>query len=277
VTVVPSVTLNNGVTIPQLGYGVFQIPPEQTKDAVLAALDAGYRHIDGAQGYRNEREVGEAIAESGIDPAEIFLTSKLSNAYLTEDEARRSIDQTIEDSGVKRPDLFLLHWPLPTVRDFMVVWRTIEEAYACGVFRAVGVSNFHVPHLERLFAESDLVPAVNQIELHPYLSQVPLREFGDLHGIVTEAWSPLGQGLLLEDDTIRAIASEVDRAPAQVVLRWHLQSGIVVFPKSSTPARMRENLAVFDFELSDDQMARVHALNRDERTGMNPDTWRYRY
>ncbi|MDT0144538.1 aldo/keto reductase [Microbacterium sp. PRC9] len=273
----PQIVLNNGVSIPQLGFGVFQIEPEDTKAAVLAALEAGYRHIDGAQGYRNEREVGEAIAESGIDPAEIFLTSKLSNAHLTYDEAHRAIDQTIVDAGVKTPDLFLLHWPLPTVRDYMIVWRAVEEAYRDGIFPAVGVSNFHIPHLERLLGDSDIVPAVNQIELHPYLSQKPIRDFDEAHGIVTEAWSPIGQGLLLKDDVIGGIAAELGRTPAQVVLRWHLQSGIVVFPKSSTPERMRENIALFDFELTADQMAAIDALNRDQRTGMDPDTFRYKF
>ena len=274
---IPDITLNNGVKIPQLGFGVFQVEPDDTKAIVLQALDVGYRHIDGAQGYRNEKEVGEAIAESGIDPDEIFLTGKLSNAHLTYDEARRAIDRTLEDAGVKKPDLFLIHWPMSTVRDFMVVWRAIEEAYADGVFRAIGVSNFHLEHLERLAAESDIVPVVNQIELHPYLSQLPLRTYGAEHGIVTEAWSPIGQGLLLGDDTIRSIAAEVDRTPAQVVLRWHIQEGIIVFPKSSSPERMRENIALFDFELSTRQVDAISSLNRDQRTGADPDSFRYKF
>ena len=222
---IPAITLNNGVRIPQLGFGVFQVEPDDAKATVLEALEVGYRHIDGAQGYRNEKEVGEAIAESGIDPDEIFLTGKLSNAHLTYDEARRAIDQTLADSGVKKPDLFLVHWPLSMVRDFMVVWRAIEEAYAEGAFRAIGVSNFHIPHLERLAAESEIVPAVNQIELHPYLSQVPLRKYNAEHGIVTEAWSSDRAGSAAAGRDRSRDRRRMDRTPAQVVLRWHIQEG----------------------------------------------------
>lgn len=274
---VPTLTLNSGVQIPQLGYGVFQIEPAETEASVLAALEVGYRHIDGAQGYRNEKEVGDAVERSGIDPADIFLTSKLGNAHLTYDDARRAIDLTLTELRVKKPDLFLLHWPMPTVRDFMLVWRSIEDAFDDGAFRAIGVSNFHIPHLERLSAEARLAPTVNQIELHPHLSQRPIRDYDDAHGIVTEAWSPLGQGLLVKDETIGRIAADIGRTPAQVVLRWHIQSGIVVFPKSTNPARMRENFEIFDFVLTDEQMATIDALNRDERTGMDPDTFRYRF
>lgn len=272
---IPEITLNNGVRIPQLGFGVFQLEGDGTVDTIVNALRVGYRHIDTAQGYRNEREVGDAIEKSGIDPDEIFLTSKLGNAHITYDDARRAIDGTLDALRVKKPDLFLIHWPLPTVRDYTVVWRALEEAYADGTFRAIGVSNFHAPHLERLAEESEIVPAVNQIEVHPYLSQSALRAYNAEHGIATEAWSPIAQGLVLGDETISAIAHRVGRTPAQVVLRWHVQLGNIVFPKSATPSRMKENIELFDFELSADDMEAVGALNRDERTGGDPDTFRY--
>ncbi len=275
-TPTPTRTLRSGVEIPQFGFGVFQIPPEQTEAAVLDAIRAGYRHIDGAQGYRNEREVHRAIARSGVDPAEVFFTDKLGNAYLEYDEARRAIDESVALAGDKQIDLFLLHWPLPTVRDFMVVWRAITAAFDDGAFRAIGVSNFHAPHLERLFAESDHHPDVNQIELHPYLTQAALRAFDAEHDIVTEAWSPIAQGLVLADPVVRAVAAESGRTPAQVVLRWHLQLGNVVFPRSTSPHRIRENLgAVAGADLSADQMARLSALDRGQRTGGDPDTFRF--
>lgn len=271
----PQIELNNGVRIPQLGFGVFQVPAEDTVDVVLAALHAGYRHIDAAQGYRNEKEVGDAIERSGIDPDEIFVTSKLGNAHITYDDAQRAIDGSLSAIRLKTPDLFLIHWPLATVRDFMVVWRALEERHADGTFPAIGVSNFHAPHLERLLEESDIVPAVNQIEVHPYLTQQSLRALNAAHGIVTEAWSPIAQGLVLTDPVIVEIAQRLGRSPAQVVLRWHVQAGTVVFPKSASPERMAENFAIFDFELDQDDVLRISALNRDERTGGDPDTFRY--
>lgn len=272
---IPEITLNNGVRIPQLGFGVFQIEGPTATDTILAALEAGYRHIDTAQGYRNEKEVGDAIERSGIDPDEIFVTSKLGNAHITYDDARRAIDGTLAALRVKKPDMFLVHWPLPTVRDYVVVWRALEEAYADGTFRSIGVSNFQVPHLERLAEESDIVPVVNQIELHPYLVQTGLRAYHAEHGIVTEAWSPIGQGLVLDDEVVRDIASRYDRSPAQVVLRWHLQLGNVVFPKSSSPQRMAENLSLFDFTLDDEDVDAITARDRNHRTGGDPDTFRY--
>jgi 2,5-diketo-D-gluconate reductase A len=276
-TSIPNIALNNGVLIPQVGFGVFQIPPAETEAAVLHALEAGYRHIDTAQGYGNEREVGDAIERSGIDPAGVFVTSKLGLAHLTYDESRRAIDETTAALRVKKADLFLVHWPLPTVRDYTIVWRAIVDAYAEGAFRAVGVSNFHRDHLERIRDVSPVVPAVNQIELHPFLTQEPLRRYGAEHGIVTEAWSPIAQGLVLTDPVIVGIAEGVERSAAQVVLRWHVQQGTIVFPKSTTPERIAENIRLFDFALDDDQMAAISALNRNQRTGGDPDTFSYKY
>jgi 2,5-diketo-D-gluconate reductase A len=271
---VPDIPLSNGVEIPQLGFGVFQIEPDDTVSAVTTALEIGYRHIDTAQGYRNEREVARAIERSGIDPSEVFVTSKLSNDHLTYDDARRAIAETVQAFGAKLVDLFLVHWPLPTVRDFMVVWRALEQAYQDGKFRAIGVSNFQVHHLDRLLDQASIKPVVNQIELHPYLTQETLRAYGNEHQVATEAWSPIAQGLILEDATIRSIAGRLGKTPAQVVLRWHIQIGNIVFPKSTTPARIRENFEIFDFELSEDDVAAINALNKDLRTGPDPDTFR---
>ncbi len=272
---VPSVKLNNGVEIPQLGFGVFQVPPEETAQAVTTALQIGYRHIDTAEMYRNEKQVGDAIARSGLPREEIFVTSKLNNNNLTYDDALRSFDRTLTDLGFERVDLFLIHWPLPTVRDFVEVWRALEKVYQEGRARAIGVSNFQVAHLERLMAETSTVPAVNQIEAHPYLTQDELRAFGESHGIATEAWSPIGRGRVLDDPTVIEVAERVGRTPAQVVLRWHIQLGSIVFPKSVHPERMGENFQLFDFSLSDSDMAEIAALNRDERIGPDPDVFDY--
>lgn len=273
-----STRLASGAEIPRLGFGVFQIAPEDTEAAVLHALEIGYRHIDGAQGYRNEAQVRAAIDRSGVDPANVFVTSKLSNAHRTADEARHAIDESVAVFGDKQIDLFLIHWPLATVRDFMVVWRAITDAYDAGAFRAIGVSNFHRQHLERLFAESDHRPDVNQIEVHPYLVQEELRAFNRAHDIVTEAWSPIGQGIVLDDPEICAIAAATGRTPAQVVIRWHLQLGTVVFPRSTSPVRIRENFAATDGpDLTDEQLRRISALDRHQRTGGDPDTFRYKY
>jgi len=272
-TDVPTLTLNNGVTIPQLGYGTFQIPPDETKDAVLTAFEVGYRHIDTAQGYANEKGVGDALAASGLARDEVFVTSKLKNTYLTPQDALASFDRTLEALGSDHVDLFLIHWPLPTVSDFVARWRTMEEIYASGRARAIGVSNFQVAHLDRLLRETSVVPAVNQIEIHPYLTNEAVRAADAQHGIVTEAWSPIAQGAVLGDPVVGRVAQEVGRTPAQVVLRWHLQRGDVVFPKSSTRSRIEENFALFDFELSVADMASIDALDRGERTGPDPDTF----
>jgi len=275
VNAVPDVTLNNGVHIPQFGFGVFQIKPADTTAAVLRALEAGYRHIDTAQMYRNEKEVGRAVRESGLARSEVFVTSKLNNASHARAAALAAFDRSLDALGFDYLDLFLIHWPLPTVGDFVDAWRALEQIHASGRARAVGVSNFQPHHLRTLFERTELVPAVNQIEVHPYLSQEPLRAFDAQHGIATEAWSPLAQGRVLGEPAVKAVADQTRRTPAQVVLRWHIQRGDIVFPKSVTPTRIEENFRIFDFELSDTQMAALSALNRDERTGPDPDEFDY--
>jgi 2,5-diketo-D-gluconate reductase A len=276
-TTVPAVELNDGHTIPQLGFGVFQVAPENTASAVREALDAGYRHIDTAEMYRNERGVGEAVRASGLDRADVFVTSKLSNRFHRPDDAHRAFDQTLSELGFDYVDLFLIHWPLPTLYDgdFVSTWRTLEEVHRDGRARSIGVSNFQVDHLKRLAAETDVVPAVNQIELHPYFPNSEVRAYGHAHGIATQAWSPIAQGAVLDDPVITAIADSLDRSPAQVVLRWHIQRGHIVFPKSVTPARIRENLELFDFELAPDDITRIDRLDHGTagRRGANPDTF----
>lgn len=272
---VPQLTLNNGIRIPQLGFGVFQIPPEQTRDAVLEALTTGYRHIDTAEMYGNEAGVAEAIAASGVPRSEVFVTSKLSNAAHERDDALRAFDRTLAALDSEYVDLFLIHWPLPTVGDYVQTWRALEEIYKSGRCRAIGVSNFQIPHLRRLLDECAIVPAVNQIELHPYLTQAELRAYNARHGIATEAWSPIARGRVLADPVVGRIAERVGRTPAQVVLRWHLQRGEIVFPKSVTAERVRENFDVFDFVLGEEDLEEISALNRDERTGPNPDEFSY--
>jgi 2,5-diketo-D-gluconate reductase A len=276
---VPTIQLNDGHTIPQLGFGVFQIDPTETARAVAEALDVGYRHIDTAEMYGNEKEVGEAIRASGIDRAELFVTSKLNNGFHRPDDARRAFDGTLSDLGFDYVDLFLIHWPLPTLYDgdYVSTWKTLEEFQREGRARSIGVSNFEVEHLKRLAAECDVVPAVNQIELHPYLLNEEVRAYDEANGIATQAWSPIAQGGVLDDPVITAVADKVGRTPAQVVLRWHIQRGNIVFPKSTTPARIAENFELFDFELDDGDVEQIDALDRGEtgRTGPHPDTMAY--
>lgn len=272
---VPNIRLNNGVGIPQLGLGVLLLKPEETIGAVGAALRLGYRHIDTAQAYGNEEEVGRAIAQSGLDPADVFVTSKLRNNKIGFDAALYGFDQTLAALGTDRIDLFLIHWPLPEVRDFVETWRAFERIYAEGRARTIGVSNFQIPHLERLLAETEVVPAVNQIEAHPYLTQEELLDFGAQNGIATEAWSPIARGTVVSDPIIEEVARDNARTPAQVVLRWHVQRGSIVFPKSSSPRRLEENFEIFDFFLSEEDMNRISALDRHERTGPDPDTYNF--
>jgi 2,5-diketo-D-gluconate reductase A len=276
-TQVPDIKLNDGNTIPQLGFGVFQIDPDETAEAVQRALEAGYRHIDTAEGYHNEAGVGEGVRASGISRDDVFITSKLDNTEHEPDDARRALDTTLSELGFDHVDLFLIHWPLPTLYggDFVSTWKVMEEFKADGRARSIGVSNFQVDHLKRLQAECDVVPAVNQIELHPYLLNEDVRAYGESQGIATEAWSPIAQGQVLGDPAITEIASSVGRTPAQVVLRWHIQRDSIVFPKSSTPERIKENFALFDFELDQEAMDRLSSLDRGEegRTGPNPDTF----
>jgi len=273
---VPTISLNNGVEIPQLGFGVYQVEPEQTKDATLSALEVGYRHIDTAQMYGNEKGVGEALRESGIARDEIFVTSKLNNGFHAHDDAIKAFDESLDRLGLDQLDLFLIHWPLPGIDiDFVETWTALEEIYASGRTRSIGVSNFQPKHIRRLVQETDVVPAVNQVEVHPYLTQDELRAVNAEHGIATEAWSPIAQGLVLDNPAIAAIADEHGKTPAQVVLRWHLQRGDIVFPKSVTRSRVEENFDLFDFELSGSQIGFINALNKDERTGPDPDSFNY--
>jgi 2,5-diketo-D-gluconate reductase A len=268
---VPNLTLNNGVPIPQLGFGVFQVPPEQTAEVVTHALAAGYRHIDTAALYRNEQGVGQAITGSDLARDEVFVTTKLGNPDQGYEQTMRAFDRSLERLGMDAVDLYLIHWPLPGRNRYVDTWRAFEKLHADGRIRAIGVSNFQVAHLERLFEETDVVPAVNQIELHPYLVQATLREFHARHGIATQAWSPIAQGAVLDDPVVTGLAQKYAKTPAQLVIRWHLQLGNIVIPKSVTPSRIAENIAVFDFELADDDVDAITALNRDERTGPDPD------
>ncbi len=269
---VPKVKLNNGVEIPQLGFGTFQIPPTETRAATLEALRAGYRHIDTAEMYRNEREVAQAVRDSGVPRDEIFVTSKLNNGYHDPKDAHVAFERSLAVMEFDYLDLFLIHWPMPGVGDFVETWKALEEMYESDRVRAIGVSNFQTHHLDRLAAETSVTPAVNQIEIHPYFTQDDLRAYDRERGIATEAWSPIAQGDVLGDPIITGIAGRVGRTPAQVTLRWHIQRGDIVFPKSVTPARMAENFALFDFEVSADDMAAISALNRpDGRRGPNPD------
>jgi 2,5-diketo-D-gluconate reductase A len=278
-TDVPTIQLNDGNEIPQLGFGVFQIEPHETVDAVTHALEVGYRHIDTAEMYGNEREVGEAIRAFGLDRGDVFVTSKLNNSKHRPDDACAAFDRTLSDLGFDHVDLFLIHWPLPTLYDgdYVSTWRTLEEFKEAGRARSIGVSNFQVDHLARLAAESDTVPAVNQIELQPYFQNREVRAYGEEHGIATEAWSPIAQGEVLDDSAIGEIADRLGRTPAQVVLRWHIQHGFIVFPKSVTPERIRENFALFDFELEPGDMEQIDSLDRGEagRNGPHPNKFAY--
>ena len=267
----PLTRLNNGVEIPQLGFGVFQIPPDEVVEPVLSAIESGYRLIDTAAAYGNEEGVGKAIAEAGVPREELFLTTKLWNTDHGHDEALRAFDTSLGKLGVDSVDLYLIHWPLPSRGRYVETWQALEKIYADGRARAIGVSNFTEPHLRRLLAESGVVPAVNQIELHPRFNQADLRAFHAEHSIVTEAWSPIGQGQgLLQDPVVTGIAQAVDRTPAQVVLRWHLQLGNVAIPKSTHAERIRANIEVFDFELTAAQMGELSGM-AGSRLGPDPE------
>ena len=272
-TAVPEIMLNNGNRIPQFGFGVFLVKPDETEQAVATALEAGYRHVDTAEGYGNEKEVGQAIARSGLPRSDVYVTTKLGNGAHRPDDARRAFDESLKALGSDYVDLFLIHWPLPTRYDgdYVSTWQTLEEFYREGRARSVGVSNFQPHHLRRLHQECEITPAVNQIEVSPYLTQDNVRGFCAEHQITIEAWSPIARGNVLTDPTVVAIAEKVGKSPAQVVLRWHIQRGDVVFPKSVTPARIRENIDIFDFELSGEDHEAITALNRNERTGPDPD------
>ncbi|GAA1977796.1 aldo/keto reductase [Amycolatopsis minnesotensis] len=269
----PTIALNNDVVIPQVGFGVWQVPEDQTAKIVRTAIDAGYRSIDTATAYRNEAGVGEGIRSSEIAREDLFVTTKLQNSDQGRSATLRAFDRSMDQLGFDYLDLYLIHWPLPQLDKYIETWRAIEELYNDGKVRAIGVSNFQIPHLRRLMSETQIVPAVNQIELHPQLQQGSLREFHAANGIVTEAWSPLAQGSLFSDGTIGALASKYGKTAAQIMLRWHVQLGNVVIPKSVTPSRIAENIGVFDFELADDDMTVIAELDRGERTGPDPDTF----
>ena len=272
---VPTITLHDQTTIPQLGFGVFQVPPPETTEVVSQALEVGYRHIDTAQMYGNEAGVGEALAAAGLPREDVYVTSKLSNACHRPDDARRSFDETLRLLRLDRIDLFLVHWPLPTKYDgdFVSTWRTLAEFVADGRATSIGVSNFQPDHLDRIVGETGVVPVVNQVEVHPYFRNEAVREADARHGVATQAWSPIAQGDVLVDETILGVAEEVGATPSQVTLRWHLQRGDIVFPKTTSPERMRENFGSLDIELSDVQMKAIDGLDRGEdgRRGPHPD------
>lgn len=272
---VPFLRLHDGTSIPQLGFGVFKVPPAETAATVTTAFEVGYRHIDTAQMYGNEAGVGEAIAASGIARDELYVTTKLNNGFHRPDDARREFAASLERLRLDRVDLFLIHWPLPTRYDgdFVSTWRTLTEFVEDGRAASIGVSNFQPAHLDRIVAETGIVPVVNQVEVHPFFTNESVRTANDSHGVLTEAWSPIARGQVADDPTIREVAERLGRTPAQVTLRWHVQRGDIVFPKSSSRERMQQNFAIFDFELGPDDMAALTGLDRGEsgRTGPNPD------
>lgn len=268
-----TIPLLPGTAIPQIGFGVFLVDPEDTQRVVEDALAVGYRHIDTATGYNNEKEVGAALRASGIPREEIFVTTKLRNDHHKAGDVEGAFERSLEALGLDALDLYLIHWPMPANDRYVDTWKTFETFHADGRAKAIGVSNFQIPHFERLLAETEVVPAVNQVELHPIFQQRELRAFQDRHGIKTESWGPLGQGKydLFGMAPVQAAAAAHDATPAQVVLRWHLQTGNIVIPKSNRRERMAENLDVFSFELSDDEMRAIDDLDENRRVGGHPD------
>jgi 2,5-diketo-D-gluconate reductase A len=268
-----TVELNDGRAMPQLGFGVFQIPPGQTVAAVSHALRTGYRAVDTAAAYGNEAQVGEAVRAAGLERDSVFVTTKLWNDDQGREQAPRAFERSFERLGLDAVDLYLIHWPAPSRDRYLETWQALIELRDAGRVRSIGVSNFEIEHLERIIDATGVVPAVNQIELHPRLQQRQLRRFHDEHGIKTTAWSPLAKATILEDPTIVALASQHGKTPAQVILRWHLELGNIVIPKSVTPARIEENAAIFDFRLDDDALRAIARLDAGERTGPDPKTF----
>jgi 2,5-diketo-D-gluconate reductase A len=276
---VPTIALSDGTSIPQLGFGTYLVPPEQTADVVGQALEVGYRHIDTAQMYGNEEGVGTAVARSGVPRDELYITSKLNNGFHRPDDVRRSFDETMRRLGLEQLDLFLIHWPLPTLYDgdYVSTWKAVTELVADGRLRSAGVSNFQPEHLDRIIDETGTAPVVNQIEIHPYFGNEAAREACHRHAVAVEAWSPLAQGAVLGDPQLNKIADGHGRPVSQVVLRWHVQRGDIVFPKSTHRRRMAENFGIFDFSLGQDEVAAINALDKGEkgRQGPHPDTFAY--
>ena len=270
---VPVVTLRDGAKIPQMGFGVFQVPPEDTAAVVDKALATGYRHVDTAAAYENEAGVGQALHASGLDRGDVFITTKCFNDDHGYEQATRALRASLDRLEMDYVDLYLIHWPVPSQDRYVETWKAFIEAQEQGLVRSIGVSNFQPAHLERLVQETGVTPSINQVELHPRLGQPGLRRTHADLGVVTEAWSPLAQGEVLDDPVITSIAEAHERTPGQVVLRWHIQLGNVVIPKSVTPDRIQQNLHVFDFELSDEEMSEIESLDVGERTGPDPDTF----
>ena len=268
---VPRLELTDGTTIPKLGLGVYKVADDEAERVVRIALDEGYRHVDTATLYGNEAGVGRAIRASGLDRDDVYLTTKVWNTAHGYDETLRAFDESLARLGTDHVDLYLIHWPAPARDRYVETYRALETIRAEGRARSIGVSNFSIAHLERLLGETDVVPVVDQVEAHPWLPQRELRAFGDAHGIVTEAWSPLARGRILDDEVLLGIAERHGVSTAQVVIRWHLQQGMVVIPKSATASRIRSNLDVFGFELDDADLAAIARLESGRRTGSHPD------
>ena len=266
-----TITLANQTMMPRIGFGTYKVDPQMAQATVETALEVGYRHIDTAAMYGNEVEVGAAIAASGIDRDELFITTKLDNPYHEPAEAKAAFERSMDALGLEVLDLYLIHWPLPRSTDYVATWGALVELHATGRVREIGVSNFTDEHLQRIIDATGVAPAVNQVEVNPYFSQASLRARHAELGIITQAWSPLARGRLMDDTTLVEVARSVGRTPAQVVLRWHLQRGDVVIPKSTHRERMAENLAITDFSLADEAMVAVTGLNRDQRSGSGPD------
>ena len=274
---VPNLPLHDGTSIPQLGFGVFQVPPDETAATVLTAFEVGYRHVDTAQMYQNEEGVGAAVKDSSLDRDDLYITTKLNNGFHRPEDARRSLEESLTRLGLDQVDLFLIHWPLPTLYDgdFVSTWETLAQLQREGKTRSIGVSNFQPDHLDLIVAKTGVVPVVNQVEVHPFFANEDVRSANARHGVLTEAWSPIAQGTVHDDDVLNDLATTAGKSPAQVALRWAIQRGDIIFPKSMHRERMQQNFDLFDWSLSDAEMAAVDQLDRRDngRIGPNPDTF----